>query len=102
MLLAGIHDGFPDRPFLQLAIAGDGKAIEPRRNAAGDGESLSDSETLAHRSGRDVNAGQDRAGMSVEDALVGPRVAEDRAVEVAELRIDRAERRHGVALAERE
>ena len=59
-------------------------------------------EALAHRSGGDVDARQDRTGMAVQDARVRARVAQDCAVEVAELGVDRRQRRHRVALAEHE
>ena len=102
VLLPGVHHRFPDRPFLQLAVAGDAVGVEPRRPPPGDGEALRDGEPLSHGAGRDVDAGKHRSGVAVEDAGVGTRVAKDRAIEVAELGVDRRQRRHGVALAEDE
>ena len=40
MLRAGIHHGFPNRTFLQLAIAEDGIGIEAPPDSSGDRETL--------------------------------------------------------------
>ena len=71
-------------------------------DAAGDREPLRDAEALAHRTGREVDAGQHRTGMPVEDALVRARVAQDRPVEVAQLGVDRRQRGDRVPLAQDE
>src|SRR5206468_2804515 len=47
-----------------------------------------------------MDAGQDGAGMAVEDALERARVLQDRSIEIAELGVNRRQRRHGVPLAE--
>ncbi len=102
VLLAGEHHGFPDRPLLELAIAAHHVAVEPRRHASGNREALRDRQALAHRPGRDLDSGEDRPGMAVQDAAVRPRVRQHRTVEVAELGVDRRERGDRVPLAEHE
>ena len=58
---------------------------------------------LAHGSGRDVNARQHRPGMAVQDAArTTASSAAPIAIEITELRVDRGERRHCMALAEDE
>ncbi len=42
VLLAGVHHRFPDRPFLQFAVASQAVHVEPRRRPAGDREPLRD------------------------------------------------------------
>ena len=70
-LLAGEHDGFPDGAFLEFAIAAEGVGIETRAGVAGDGEALGDGDSLPHGAGGDVDAGEDGAGVAVQDAGVG-------------------------------
>ena len=67
VLLAGVHHRFPDRSFLQLAVARQAEGIEPRRRPAGDGKTLRHAEALPHRTGREVHAGQE----SVRDGRSG-------------------------------
>ena len=102
MFLAGEHHRFPDGAFLQLAVAAQRIRVEARRKAPGKGEPLCDAEPLPHRTGRDVDARQDRTGMAVEDAGVRARITEHRTIEIAELGVDRRERRHRVPLAQHE
>src|SRR5262249_28799513 len=102
VLLAGIHHGFPDRTFLQLAVASHGIAVETRRDAACDRETLRDREGLSQGSGWDAAAREQRAGMAVEKALVGARVVQHLGGKIAELSVDRGERGNGMSFAEHE
>src|SRR5690606_21139140 len=100
--LTGVHHGFPDRAFLQFAVAADGIRVETWRAPPRDGKALRDTEALAHRARRDADAGKNRARMAVQDARIRPRIAQDGSIEVAELGVDRGHGRDGVALAQHE
>ena len=100
--LAGVHHAFPDRAFLELTVAAHAVAVVGRGLAAGERQALRDREPLPHWPRRQVDAREHGPGVSVQDAVMGAGVAEDRAVEVAEVGVDGSQRRHGVAFAQDE
>ena len=102
LLLAGEHHRFPDRTFLQFAVAAHAVGIESRRDAARNRKALRHAEALPHGTGRDVDARQDRPGMAVEDARVGAGITQDLAIEVTEVGVDRGQGGDRVPLAEDE
>ena len=102
VLRARIHHGFPNRTLLQFTVAEDGIGIESAPEASSDRETLRHAEALTHWAGSDLNSGQHRTGMAVQNALERARVLQDLGVEVAQLGIDGSQRGDGVALAEYE
>ena len=70
------------------------------RRTAGDRKSLRDTEALPHRACCEMNSRKQRAGMTVQNTLVGTGIFQDLSVEVSQLRIDGSERSDGMTLAQ--
>jgi hypothetical protein len=102
VLLARVHDRFPNRAFLELTVAAQTITIERRRPAADNREALCYGQSLTHRPRREMNTREQRSGMAVQDALVRSGVVKNRAVEVTELSVDRRHCGYSVTLAEDE
>ena len=70
VILSCIHHGFPYHSLLQFTVAHHAVGIEAWSGSPGDRESLRHADALSHGPGGDLNAGKNRAGMAIENALV--------------------------------